>query len=362
MKTEHRIFFQSSEHMSALPSGSVDLIVTSPPYPMIAMWDDMFCRQDRTVKRDLEEGRGLSAFDRMHGMLDRVWDESARVLKDGGFICINIGDAARTINGRFMLYPNHARVLTHMVEKEFTSLPAIIWRKQTNAPNKFMGSGMLPAGAYVTLEHEYILILRKKGKRSFPSNADRMKRRMSAIFWEERNEWFSDVWTDLKGTPQKIPDERAARKRSGAFPFELPYRLINMFSVKEDLVVDPFCGTGITMLAAMASGRNSTGFEIEESFWSSISAQALHAVDVSNKRIGARLKHHVSFIEKRKKEDHSFTHINNYYGFPVITSQEKDLHIDFLVSVRETGTHCFEATYGDAPPDSVPLHSSLANR
>jgi modification methylase len=362
MKTEHRIFFQSSEKMDTLPSGSVDLIVTSPPYPMIAMWDDMFCSQDQSIKNELDRGRGVSAFERMHGLLDKVWDEAARVLKEGGFACINIGDAARTINGHFMLYPNHSRILSHMVGKEFTPLPAIIWRKQTNAPNKFMGSGMLPAGAYVTLEHEYILILRKGGKRTFPKDADKMKRRASAIFWEERNDWFSDIWTDLKGTPQKLPDERVVRKRSGAFPFELPYRLINMFSIKEDMVVDPFCGTGTTTLASMAAGRNSTGFEIERSFWNSITAQTVHAVDASNKRIEERLKQHLLFVKKKYKEDEKAAHINRYYDFPVMTSQEKDMRIHFLTSIRQTGEHRFEAAYSDKPRITFSPHSSLANQ
>ena len=128
-----------------------------------------------------------------------------------------------------------------------------------------MGSGMLPAGAYVTLEHEFILILRKGNKRNFVTEADKKRRKQSAFFWEERNLWFSDVWEDLKGTKQNnIAKE--IRERSGAFPFELPYRIINMFSVKEDAILDPFLGTGTTMAAAMATGRNSIGVEIDKNF------------------------------------------------------------------------------------------------
>ncbi|MGD9382562.1 MAG: hypothetical protein PVH55_00780 [Desulfobacterales bacterium] len=93
------------------------------------------------------------------------------------------------------------RVLKIALDLDFSTLPCIIWRKQTNAPNKFMGSGMLPAGAYVTLEHEYILILGKGPKRVFEKQEDKRKRHDSAIFWEERNSWYSDVWFDAKGTP-----------------------------------------------------------------------------------------------------------------------------------------------------------------
>ena len=86
-------------------------------------------------------------------------------MKNGGIACINIGDATRTLNDVFCLYQNHTRIASSMLRIGFLSLPCILWRKQTNAPNKFMGSGMMPPGAYVTLEHEYVLILRKGNKK-----------------------------------------------------------------------------------------------------------------------------------------------------------------------------------------------------
>ena len=108
-----------------------------------------------------------------------------------------------------------------------------------------MGSGMLPAGAYVTLEHEHILVLRKGNKRNFKTPEEKLRRQKSAFFWEERNLWFSDLWEDLKGTKQNNIDKNI-RERSGAYPFELAYRLINMLSLREDKVLDPFLGTGTT--------------------------------------------------------------------------------------------------------------------
>jgi len=105
MKTSHRIFFQNAQRMNVLDSGSVDLVVTSPPYPMIEMWDDVFSKHNPKIQSALKANNGDMAFQLMHKELDAVWDEVARVLKKGGFACINIGDAARTINGNFMLYP-----------------------------------------------------------------------------------------------------------------------------------------------------------------------------------------------------------------------------------------------------------------
>lgn len=171
MQTTHQIYFKNAKSMSALPVSSIDLVVTSPPYPMIEMWDDLFADQYPSIGDALKNRKGLLAFELMHNLLDEIWNEVYRVLIPGGTACINIGDAARTIDGNFMLYPNHSRILTGLLKTGFAVLPVILWRKQTNAPNKFMGSGMLPSGAYVTLEHEYILIVRKGPKREFKTPA-----------------------------------------------------------------------------------------------------------------------------------------------------------------------------------------------
>jgi DNA modification methylase len=186
----------------------------------------------------------MACFEAQHQALDAVWAECARVLADGGFLCVNIGDATRSLNDQFCLYPNHARILTAAMRLGLTPLPDILWRKPNNSPNKFMGSGTLPAGAYVTYEHEYILILRKGGKRQF-SKEEQARRAASAYFWEERNQWFSDLWTDLLGADQRLLDPEA-RARSAAYPLELPYRLILMYSIEGDVVLDPFVGTGTT--------------------------------------------------------------------------------------------------------------------
>jgi len=207
-----------------------------------------------------------------------------------------------------------------------------------------MGSGVLPAGAYVTLEHEYILILRKGGKREFCTAADREDRQESALFWEERNQWFSDIWMDLKGTRQNLIDKNV-RKRSGAFPFELPYRLINMYSVKRDTVLDPFLGTGTTMFAAMASRRNSIGIEIDKNFLEVIDAQLESIVSFSNDHIRNRLERHEAFVRERQEVKGPLKYLNRPYGFPVIMNQEKNLSFNFLKDARKIKKGCFEVEY-----------------
>ncbi len=348
MKTTHRVFFKNSGKMTELDDKSVDLVVTSPPYPMIEMWDDIFMQADPEIKKALNKGDGSHAFELMHNILGSTWDEVFRVLKDGGFCCINIGDAARTINDNFMLYPNHARILARLLETGFMPLPLILWRKATNAPNKFMGSGMMPPGAYVTLEHEYILIVRKGPKRQFSEPAEKQTRRESAFFWEERNSWYSDVWLDLVGTQQAMRSV-SSRNRSGAFPFELAYRLVNMFSVKGDTVVDPFLGTGTTSWAAAAAARHSIGYEVDPDFTDVIRAGAPQVQAVANQRIEQRLQRHEEFVRQRQEAGKPLKHENVHYGFPVMTSQETQLLINPLEGVRELGALDFEVTYLPGP-------------
>lgn len=358
MISEHRIRFDDAKKMSDVASQSVHLLVTSPPYPMIEMWDELFCRQ-ASIGEALKSQTGMPAFELMHRQLDPVWEEAYRVLVPGGIACINIGDATRTLKDEFALYPNHSRILARMLQLGFSNLPNILWRKQTNAPNKFMGSGMMPPGAYVTLEHEYLLIFRKGGKRLFSTDNDKRKRRQSAFFWEERNQWFSDVWMDLKGTRQNTGDKKL-RQRSGAYPFELAYRLISMFSIMGDTVLDPFLGTGTTLFAAAVAGRNSVGYELDKAFQPPICQGCAEAVEQGRRRIQERFEGHRQFIREREAAGKPIKHTNQVYGFPVITRQETELMIPLPATLQETAKNRFTATYElpQAPvagePASVP--------
>ena len=203
METVHKIFFKNSSRMNEIESDSIDLVVTSPPYPMIEMWDSSFSRLNKKIQVALQEGDGFKAFNLMHMELEKVWSEVLRVVKPGGIVCVNVGDATRKISDNFQLFPNYVKITSFFQNNEFVVLPSILWRKPTNSPNKFLGSGMLPTNAYVSLEHEHILIFRKGyEKRKHPKAFK--PRYQSAYFWEERNKWFSDTWLDLMGVSQKI--------------------------------------------------------------------------------------------------------------------------------------------------------------
>ncbi|MBN1798000.1 MAG: site-specific DNA-methyltransferase [Spirochaetales bacterium] len=341
--TTHEIAIGDAQSLDRIPDESVDLVVTSPPYPMIEMWDTLFTAQHPEIKNLMEHGLGKKAFLLMHKLLDPVWLEIKRTLKPGGFVCINIGDATRTVGNSFQLYPNHTIIQKRFFELQFDALPIILWWKPTNAPNKFMGSGMLAAGAYVTLEHEYILIFRKGAKREFSNREQKLGRRQSALFWEERNTWYSDRW-DLNGVRQILPRTKV-RKRSAAYPFELAYRLINMFSVQGDLVVDPFLGTGTTLFAAMTACRNSMGVELERGFIPLIKSQAKEVIPKMNDYICNRINAHKQFVHEHILQNKKLPYKNRHYGFAVKTRQETDLFIPYINRIHLSGPLCFNVSY-----------------
>jgi len=271
MQTEHKIILGNSQQMPELADSSVHLMVTSPPYPMIKMWDILYARIDpkiarlwQELKADNREETVTRIYECMHENLAEVWREAYRALIDGGIACINIGDATRTINGSFRLFANHSKIIEHCERIGFTTLPYVLWKKPTTKPKykgkgAFLGSGFLPPNAYVTLDCEFILLFRKGKLRQFQPHDQR--RYDSAFAKKERDEWFSQIWT-LAGARQT---ESQIERRIAAFPEELANRLIRMFSVKGDTVLDPFLGSGTTTIAAMRNERNSVGYEVDES-------------------------------------------------------------------------------------------------
>ena len=249
---DYRVIIGDSRHMQELASDSVHLVVTSPPYPMVSIWDDFF--QEQSAK----------SYDEMHDYLNQVWREVIRVLVPGGIACVNIGDATRTRDGMFHLYPNHSRVIEAFEGLGLVTLPYILWKKPTTKPRykgkgAFLGSGFLPPNAYVTLDMEFILLFRKGGLRTFPPKDP--QRYNSRFTKKERDTWFSQVWT-VPGTRQTHGD---LERRIAAFPEEIPRRLIRMFSIEDDLVLDPFLGSGTSLKCAMDLDRRFIGYEKMES-------------------------------------------------------------------------------------------------
>ncbi|MFB6312156.1 MAG: site-specific DNA-methyltransferase, partial [Salinirussus sp.] len=252
---------------------------------------------------------------------------------------VNVGDATRTVGDRFRVYANHVRITEAFEARGLQPLPDIVWHKPANSAAKFMGSGMLPPNAYITLEHEHILVFRNGPRRSFEAGSDR--RYESAYFWEERNRWFSDMWSDVRGRFQELEDDDL-RDRSGAFPFTIPYRLINMYSVYGDTVLDPFWGTGTTTLAAMVAGRDSIGIELEGEFLEYFESFLADLPSFSKGVIGQRLADHDAFV---KDHDGAFAYENSQLEVPVKTRQEEGLKFYRVVEVDRDGDGGYRVEY-----------------
>lgn len=286
--------------MDEIDDESVHLVVTSPPYPMIEMWDELFKFINpkinelwKSLEDEDDEGKKekiiMKIYNLMHETLLPTWEEIYRVLVPGGIACINIGDATRKVNGVFRLFPNHAKIIENFERIGFVTLPYILWKKPTNKPNAFLGSGFLPPNAYVTLDVEFILIFRKGKPRKFKPKDP--LRYASAYTKEERDKWFSQIWDDIKGDRQIHPK---IERRTASYPEEIPKRLIRMFSIIGDVVLDPFLGTGTTTKAAIELKRNSIGYEIDENLKPIIEEK----IGIKQKRIG--LNYDVEFIYRGK--------------------------------------------------------------
>ncbi|PSQ36010.1 modification methylase [Halobacteriales archaeon QS_9_70_65] len=329
METTHEMRVGDARDLE-VDADSADLVVTSPPYPMVEMWDDGFAAQSPAAAAALEAGDGDAAFEAMHALLDDVWERVAGALRPGGVAAVVVGDATRRLEGSFRLYPNHARVVEGLSAAGLRQLPGIVWRKPTNSTAKFMGSGTLPTNAYATLEHEHVLLFRNGDTRSFPPNDE--DRYASAFFWEERNEWFSDCW-EVRGAGQTLDDD-GRRERSGAFPLEIPLRLVRMYSVRGDTILDPFAGTGTTATAALLEARSSVGVERDPELVAAFEERAAGAPTRSEAIAERRLRRHREFVAD---DEGTADYEADHYDTRVVTAAERSIRLSTVAAVERVG-------------------------
>ena len=228
----NKIFCKSSESMEELPDNSVHLMVTSPPY---------------NVGKEYDQNLSFTEY---REFLKRVWKEVYRVLVPGGRVCINIANL-----GRKPYIPLHAFIIKDMLDIDFLMRGEIIWNKGSSAsPSTAWGSWLSAKNPTLRDVHEYILVFSKDTfKRENP------KKRESTISKEEFLDFTKSVWTFPAVSARKIG-------HPAPFPEELPYRCIQLYTFKEEVVLDPFIGSGQTAIAAIKTRRYYVGYEINEEY------------------------------------------------------------------------------------------------
>jgi len=250
MTTDHRLVNGDARDLSFIPDESIHLVLTSPPY-----WN---------LKRYNENPDQMGHIDNYEAFLaelKKVWEHVFRILVPGGRLVCVVGDVcvSRRRFGRHLVFPLHADICVMCRHIGFDNLNPIIWHKIANASyevtngSKFLGKPYEP-NAIIKNDMEFILMQRKPGGYRKPTDE---QRRQSMIDKKDFNRWFQQIWN--------IPGA-STKKHPAPFPLKLATRLVRMFSFVGDTVLDPFCGSGTTMVAAFQNDRNSIGVEIDPEY------------------------------------------------------------------------------------------------
>lgn len=284
-KTKHVLSVGDARNLCGIPDGSVHLVVTSPPY-----WTLKKYAGTKGQLGDLED------YEHFLDQLDRAWKECTRVLAVGGRICCVVGDVCipRKRIGRHLVMPLHADIQVRARKLGLDVLTPIIWHKVANGVTEAEGNGAgfygkpYQPGSIVKNDVEYILFFRKGGEYR---KAEPLQKALSMLTKEEMQSWLRSIWTDIRG----------ASLRNGhpaPYPVHLAERLIKLFSFAGDTVLDPFCGTGSTAIAALNAGRNSILLDIEPTYVS-IARDNIRKVLKQDRLVGAASAELIT--DRRKK-------------------------------------------------------------
>lgn len=249
-RTNHILVNCDARDLSFIDDLSVHLVITSPPYWTL-----------KKYRENVDQLGSIADYEIFIEELSKVWKDCFRVLVPGGRLVCVVGDVclSRKKHGRHLIVPLHADIITSCRKIGFDNLNPIIWHKISNASyevkgkSRFLGKPYEP-NAIIKNDIEYILMQRKPGGYRKPTNEQRL---LSKISKKEFGEWFRQFWN--------IPGA-STKNHPAPFPYELAYRIVRMFSFYGDTVLDPFCGTGTTMLAAMRTDRHSIGVEIDPEY------------------------------------------------------------------------------------------------
>jgi DNA modification methylase len=249
-KTFQKLINGDARDLSFLSDESIHLVVTSPPYWNLKRYND-----------NPDQLGHINDYDSFLGELEKVCSEVFRVLVPGGRLVCVVGDVcvSRRRFGRHLVFPLHADICVLCRKIGFDNLNPIIWHKIANASfevengSKFLGKPYEP-NAIIKNDMEFILMQRKPGGYRKPTEE---QRKLSKIDKKDFDSWFQQIW-NITGA--------STRNHPAPFPLQLATRLVRMFSFHGDTVLDPFCGTGTTMIAALRYARNSIGIDIDPEY------------------------------------------------------------------------------------------------
>ncbi len=252
--SEHKLVLGDAREMGFLDKESIHLVLTSPPYWSLKEYRDS----------DGQMGH-IEDYEEFLVALGRVWSQCYESLVPGGRLICVVGDVClsrRKNNGRHTVIPLHASIQEQCRRIGYDNLAPIIWHKIANATYEVEGGGggflgkPYEPNAVIKNDIEYILMLRKPGGYRKPTHAARL---LSVIGEADHRQWFQQIWTGLTGA--------STRDHPAPYPLELARRLIRMFSFVGDTVLDPFMGTGTTVVASGRSGRSSIGVEVDPDYF-----------------------------------------------------------------------------------------------
>ena len=246
--TEQKLFHGDARDLGYIPDKSVHLVLTSPPYFNL-----------KEYRRGQNQLGIIDDYQSFVDELEKVWIECYRILVPGGRVVCVVGDVclSRRKFGRHVVMPLHSDIAVSCRKIGFDNLNPILWHKISNASfeantnSSILGKPYEP-NAIIKNDVEYILMERKPGGYRKPTEEQRCA---SMIEKEDFQNWFSQIW--------ELPGASTRNGHPAPFPLELATRLVKMFSFVGDTVLDPFCGSGTTMIAAINSQRNSIGIETE---------------------------------------------------------------------------------------------------
>ena len=226
-----KILYQDSRRMDNIPDSSVNLMVTSPPY---------------NVGKEYDEDLSLEEY---LNMLRDVFSETYRVLVSGGRACINIANV-----GRKPYIPYHKFIMDIMLHLGCFMRGEIIWNKAAGAGvSTAWGSWCSASNPTLRDTHEYILIFSKE------KFSRKRRNKESTISKAEFLEFTKSIWKFQPESSKKVG-------HPAPFPVDLPYRCIQLYTFKNEVVLDPFCGVGTTAIAAIKTGRHFICLDIDPEY------------------------------------------------------------------------------------------------